>query len=705
MQLSLIEPASPPSPLPAKAEPWKAYGRVSLYHGDCIEVLRAMPPRSIDACVTDPPYGLGFMGKEWDTFKDVEKFETQRLAKNKQIASDNTNLRGRNRAPAVSASQIDYDRDLTAQRAFQRWCEEWAREVYRVLRPGGHLLSCGAPRSGHRMISGIEDAGFEIRDGLAWIFGQGFPKSHNLEGGWGTALKPAYEPICVARKPFEGTVEENVAMWGVGALNIDGCRVETAGHADRDPRDGLGGDIGRWPPNVAMDEETAEQLDAQVGPRKSGNNPRRRGGDKFRKIFGSFKGEESCVPARGADSGGPSRFFFVPKPSRAERDFGCDDLPLRTPGECTEREEGSAGITPYAGAGRSGGGRNTHPTVKPVALMRWLLRLVVPPTVLYCHQCKVEYKHNATPETGDIRPVRAVRQDVSGGGQERPTDPPILRPEVLESGDGSHTSWDEGLRHQREGLQADSPTGASNVESRGVRDGAPPRDGRALGPTIDSGRSSASRERRQVRQPAGEPRSDAKTSSRPKEEAAKETDSMPALPRPDQSVGTCPKCGGDLVSRPGCVLDPFLGSGTTGMAAAVDGYQFIGIDRELDYLTVSDARISAVVSEAASSSRPAAAEGAHRGQTAPEGLPSTSPVATGRQECLESSSQPDRGIDGDGPSQRDRAHCLSPSQGTDGQDARNPDCHSDEERVVRRRSGRRASRTRTDGLEHDARPR
>lgn len=192
-------------------------------------------------------------------------------------------------------------------------------------------------------------------------------------------MKPGHEPIAVARKPMAGTVEENMAIWGIGALNIDRCRIETAGDGDRDPRDGHGDDIGRWPVNVALDAQAASRLDAQAGERKSGANPTRRGSDKFRKLFGAFKGAEECTPARGADTGGASRFFFVAKPSRTERDFGCDDLPHQTPGECTERKEGSAGITPYAGAGRSGGGRNPHPTVKPVALMRWLIWLVTPP--------------------------------------------------------------------------------------------------------------------------------------------------------------------------------------------------------------------------------------------------------------------------------------------------------------------------------------
>ena len=152
-----------------------------LHLGDNREVLRSMPSDSVDSIVCDPPYELGFMGKKWD------------------------------------ASGIAYDVTL------------WA-ECLRVLKPGGHLLAFGGTRTYHRMTVAIEDAGFEIRESIAWIYSTGFPKSHNLHGehqGWGTALKPAHEPIVVARKPLQGTVADNVTTWGVGALNIDGCRVGT----------------------------------------------------------------------------------------------------------------------------------------------------------------------------------------------------------------------------------------------------------------------------------------------------------------------------------------------------------------------------------------------------------------------------------------------------------------------------------------------
>ena len=401
MALSLFEDAPAPDPLPEG--PWKQYGSVSLYLGDSLDVLKRIPADSIDAGATDPPYGIGFMGKEWDTF--TPGLGEARIVPNRAIKSDNPNLAGRTRGPASSPSAVEYDRTIAGQRGFQAFTEAWARELLRVLKPGAHAVVCGAPRSAHRMVCGLEDAGFEIRDSFAWLFGQGFPKSKNLrdeEGekdGRGTALKPGHEPIALVRKPLRSDVETTAEVWGVGALNIDACRLDVAdeeyarnasgdrGHADNRTRGheafkmtaGSASEIGRWPANVVLDEQAASRLDEQAGTRTSGANPTRRGSDKFRKIFGKFKGEEVCAPARGADVGGASRFFFVAKPSRHERDFGCEHLPVLTPGQCTEREEGSAGITPYAGAGRSGGGRNYHPTVKPVNLMRWLVRLITPP--------------------------------------------------------------------------------------------------------------------------------------------------------------------------------------------------------------------------------------------------------------------------------------------------------------------------------------
>lgn len=324
-----------------------------VIHGDSLEVLRTAKDSSVDACVTDPPYLLGFMGKRWD-------------------APDN--VAGR---PEI-----------------------WT-EVLRVLKPGGHLLCFGATRTHHRVWSAIEDAGFEIRDTIMWMYGTGFPKSHDIAKGidkalgaerevvgsrsgtgnqkmcggtkgfgpvveittpatpeaaqwqgWGTALKPAHEPICVARKPLVGTVAANVLEHGTGGINIDGCRIAAQkgdeplrwahgrsmgyhGAEDRGPCEALTSP-GRWPANVCLDEEAAAMLDEQSGTLKNG-------GQNATSRTGGY--QEAGAPTRFAgDSGGASRFFYCAKASKAERGPG-----------------------------------NTHPTVKPTELMRWLVRLVTPP--------------------------------------------------------------------------------------------------------------------------------------------------------------------------------------------------------------------------------------------------------------------------------------------------------------------------------------
>jgi hypothetical protein len=305
--------------------------RNAVLRGDCVEVMRTLPSDSIDAIVTDPPYELGFMGKSWDS------------------------------------TGVSYDPAT------------WA-EALRVLRPGGHLLAFGGSRTYHRMAVAIEDAGFEIRDSLMWIYGSGFPKSHNLKGeweGWGTALKPGHEPIVLARKPLIGTVAANVLTHGTGALNIDASRIAAPGESF----DGLRGrpvaklstrrndetdeeydarvlnspgqqaalaklkELGRWPANILFDEEAAAVLDEQSGNRPGGSFPKQRG-----KGVATAFGEGRPTPGGARqmnDSGGASRFFYVAKAGKKER---------------------NAGVA-----------LNNHPTVKPIALMGYLIKMVTPP--------------------------------------------------------------------------------------------------------------------------------------------------------------------------------------------------------------------------------------------------------------------------------------------------------------------------------------
>lgn len=361
----------------------------TLHLGDCIEAMRAMPDNSVDSVVTDPPYGIRFMGKSWDG-ADIEARASYRASMPSHAAACGPN--GGHRSVAAEAGK--YDLTPAGMLAFQAFTLEWASECLRVLKPGGHLLSFAAARTYHHMAVGIEMAGFEIRDQIMWVFGSGFPKSHNLKGeyeGWGTALKPAHEPICMARKPLIGTVAANVAEFGTGAINIDGCRVEPSGEsrertdepsqARRYNTSGAtnfavrpgprGGDpLGRWPANLVHDGSShvlAHFPDAagQQGDLKGHSKDRISKG-----IFGDMKAALDA-PARG-DSGSAARFFYCAKASRSDRNDGlpCSQQPAVS-AEATMRDCEQADWPKRNG--------NHHPTVKPTDLMAYLLRLVTPP--------------------------------------------------------------------------------------------------------------------------------------------------------------------------------------------------------------------------------------------------------------------------------------------------------------------------------------
>lgn len=337
-----------------------------IIEGDCIEVMRAAKQDSVHALICDPPYAIEFMGKTWDSPK--------------RMVGDATGISGGfSRIPAGTPRP---DMKRSDPVLFQQWCEAWATEALRVLKPGGHMLAFGSPRTYHRLTTGLEDAGFEIRDCIMWTYATGMPKGRDLgrqidkalgavgpvveettdDGmagwngyrhgqyndaaetrevrgpgcdesepwhGWSSTLKPFYEPIVLARRPFKGPLFRNVLEHGTGGLNIKGCTIPHADAADLDASrqknpgksEGVTSDVygagrpqqsvnddGRWPANLMIDESVAAELDAF------------------------------------------SRFLYIAKPSTKERRAGLDES------------------------------HGKHPTVKPIALMRELARLVTPPS-------------------------------------------------------------------------------------------------------------------------------------------------------------------------------------------------------------------------------------------------------------------------------------------------------------------------------------
>lgn len=369
-----------------------------LIHGDALAVLAGLPEASIDAVVTDPPYGIGFQGHQWD-----QPGLAARPSGYSKVGSRTTI----GRSAAVTAGSYDLSRP--AQRAFQGWCEQWASLARRALKPGGHLVAFGSPRTWHRLAVGLEDAGLEYRDTLLWLFGGGLPKSKNLHGahkGRGTALKPAWEPIVLARKPLAiRSVQRNTEAQGTGALGIDACRIGIEdrpryesncsgerGHRDtRIPRDGkdlhtgggLASPVGRWPANVGLAHElgctpagcahgcVVATLDEAVGARRAGGDQTGEEPSQLTRSVYRRMGRHSWFSY--GDNGGPSRFYYSAKTSAGEREAGLREaLPCADCGRLgTLTHSGEHGPAPCR--------RNIHPTVKPIELMRWLCRLVVPP--------------------------------------------------------------------------------------------------------------------------------------------------------------------------------------------------------------------------------------------------------------------------------------------------------------------------------------
>ncbi len=325
-----------------------------LHLGDCLQVLKTFPDNSFYSVVTDPPYGIRFMGKAWDG-ADIEA----RAARRAEMPSHAPDAGPNGGHRSVAAEAGKYDLTPKGMLAFQAFTLEWAAECLRVLKPGGHLLSFASPRTYHHMAVGIEMAGFEIRDQIMWVFGSGFPKSHNLSGeyeGWGTALKPGHEPICMARKPLAGTVARNVLAHGTGALNIDGCRIPS------EP----------MPPNTGAGGLPRRREDKQRGP-GAVSQPHAGGRWPANLIH---DGSEEVVTFFPADAGGSAaRFFYCAKASRRDRNEGCEHMERKP----LHWSSGSQNPGSFQADGTDKTSQNNHPTVKPTDLMAYLVRLVTPP--------------------------------------------------------------------------------------------------------------------------------------------------------------------------------------------------------------------------------------------------------------------------------------------------------------------------------------
>jgi len=370
---------------------------MKLLLGDCIDVMKTLEENSVDTVITDPPYGLEFMGKEWDKLgATVQEFD-------ESIVDGKIDYHGKGNAPfGGGGNRVRYGANVSG---IQEFHYRWAHEAIRVAKPGAMMLCFGGTRTFHRIACGIEDAGWEIRDTMMWVYGSGFPKSYNigknLDGwdGWGTALKPAWEPIIVAMKPRDGTFVDNALKWGVAGLNIDGGRVPTKSVSVPQPQfnSPTGGEMsdnskGRWPANVIHDgsEEVVSEFPNSGNSNKGWTPGNEEKSEADSQIYGWAKYPDMHKSgAHFGDSGSAARFFYCAKASKAERNAGMEGMPI------IEEDKFVGGFGGSGFAGRTMGddgqwkntdiknrrpAQNNHPTVKPLALMEYLCRLTATPT-------------------------------------------------------------------------------------------------------------------------------------------------------------------------------------------------------------------------------------------------------------------------------------------------------------------------------------
>lgn len=437
---------------------------MKLINDDCLKAMMELPDNSVDTIITDPPYGLGFMGKQWDTFKsDYISKHNNSLTKDleRRPRKDGRNVPGTGIAMRAGL----YDQSVKGHIGYQEWFRPIFAELLRIAKPGATLLCFGGTRTYHRIACACEEAGWQIRDCIMWVYGSGFPKSLNigkavdkLQGnerkeylqpiaypdsdcwsipnknskqpqwgvgsmeehknqdgkgnviktkgsseweGYGTALKPAHEPILIAMKPLDGTFAQNAKKWGVGGLNIDASRIPINSDVDDKRLGGQGewktdktaknvyeggyvgnniksSEKGRFPANVILDEESAEMLDKQCPKTSKGY---------AKATDGKVKGQGSLFKQGGVNANrydmgglGASRFFYCAKASKAERNRGCEELPKQAMSELDKIGGSKCGMKTGSGNDRDNTYHNNHPTVKPLKLMEYLCILTRTPT-------------------------------------------------------------------------------------------------------------------------------------------------------------------------------------------------------------------------------------------------------------------------------------------------------------------------------------
>jgi DNA modification methylase len=623
---------------------------VTLWHGDSLDVLRGMPDASVDAVVTDPPYGLEFMGREWDRpwavgMSTPGYSDAERLARPAFGDSRNANCRacgGRQRgARRCECPNPQWDRHPREDmRAFGAWCEVWAAECLRVLKPGGHLLAFGGTRTSHRLTCAIEDAGFEIRDTITWLYGSGFPKSldvgkaidkqrnEDLEPaaavarflvaamdpkgltradinrgrvdewanrtnyaltsrdgyrrdnpatvdaarwqGWGTALKPASEPVVVARKPLTGTVAATVTTYGTGALNIDACRVEAEGaHLDRwdKPQStniskgsqsyAPGNDhgqhtvdlslykpAGRWPANVVLTHPQSDD-----------------GGDAC---------ADGCVPGCPvADLDAQSGTVGAAAPVR-----GTEPSAAVEPGTIT----GARGRVPGAFHADEGGASRFFPTFRYQAKADTAQR---PRALRPTCDCETMKPWQATSQLRDTDGSRSAADrswNTSTSGNDTTAGPsPTDTTSTTATATSSTTTSPTSNSSRSSNTSAFTP-GANSATANGGS------------PAVSAADSSLSPRNTSTSRPkAGPSTDDAASATSPRSSTTSVCGSCGAPKRYEAHATVKPldlmRWLVRLVTPPGgLVLDPFAGSGTTAEACIVEGFRCITIEREADYL-------------------------------------------------------------------------------------------------------------------------